>query len=118
VSTDEPVRIEILARENCESRGMAIAVVERVVRETGIPAEIEVVDVSSMAQAKEHGFLGSPTVRVGGRDVDQGGNSVTEVSLGDRVYRTGRGLAGWPEADWVRQAILLAAAGETTNGHH
>jgi len=115
---EEPVRIEILARKDCPSRGMAIAVVERVVEETGVPARIEVVDMTSEAQAQQRRFLGSPTVRVEGRDVDQRLNGPNEFTLGDRVYRTDRGLAGWPDAQWVREALLLAVAQTTTNGNH
>ena len=118
MSTDGPVRIEILARGDCDNRGMAISVVERAVEETGVPAEIEVVDVKSLAQAERLLFPGSPTVRVDGRDVDRQPNGDGDVSLGDRVYRTGRGLAGWPDEQWVRDAILLAVAGTTTNGNH
>lgn len=114
----EPVWIEILAREDCPSRGMAIAVVERVVAETGVSAHIEVVDVTSEEQAQERRFPGSPTVRVEGRDVDQWLNGRTEFTLADRVYRTDRGLAGWPDATWVREALLLAVAQTTTNGSH
>lgn len=114
MSTDGPVRIEILARTDCDSRGMAINVVERVVAEIGIPAEVEVIEVSTLAQAQELKFVGSPTVRVDGRDVDRR-PSDSDVSLADRVYRTGRGLAGWPDAEWVRESILLALAGTTAN---
>jgi len=116
LSADGPVRIEILARRDCDSRGMAISVVEHVVAETGVPAEVEVIDVETIAEAEKLRFLGSPTVRVAGRDVDRQPNG-EDVSLGDRVYRTGRGLAGWPDAQWVREAILLAAAGSSTNGN-
>ena len=115
--SDGPVWIEILAREDCPGRGMAIAVVEKVVAETGVPARIEVVDMTSEAQAKERRLPGSPTVRVEGRDVDQHHNGRTEFTLADRVYRTERGLAGWPDAEWVREALLLAVAQTTTNGH-
>jgi hypothetical protein len=41
------VLIEVIAREDCPNRGMALVVVERVVDETGIPAAIEVVEVAS-----------------------------------------------------------------------
>jgi hypothetical protein len=112
------VWIEILAREDCPSKGMAIAVVERVVAETGVPARIEVVDMTSEEQARERRFPGSPTVRVEGRDVDRQRNGRTEFTLADRVYRTDRGLAGWPDAAWVREALLLAVAQTTTNGNH
>ena len=97
---------------------MAIAVVEKVLAETGVPAEVEVVDMTSYEQARTRRFPGSPTVRVEGRDVDQRLNGRTEFTLGDRVYRTDRGLAGWPDAEWVREALLLAVAQTTTNGSH
>lgn len=117
---EEPVRIEILARTDCPSRGMAIAVVEKVVAETGVPAEIEVVDMASELEAQMHCFLGSPTVRVEGRDVDQNlnGHKPKEFTLDDRVYRTDRGLAGWPDERWVREAVLLAVGRFTSNGTH
>ena len=118
MSTDGPVRIEILARKDCDSLGMAVAVVDRVVAEMGVHAEIEVIDVASLAEAVSLRFLGSPTVRVDGRDVDKQPNGHASVTLDDRVYRTERGLAGWPDAEWVREAILLAVAGTTANGGH
>ncbi len=118
IASNEPVWIEILARDDCPSRGMAIAVVERVVAETGVSARIEVVEMISEEQARERRFPGSPTVRVEGRDVDQRLNGRTEFTLADRVYRTDRGLAGWPDAAWVREALLLAVAQTTTNGSH
>jgi hypothetical protein len=118
IASDEPVWIEILAREDCPGRGMAIAVVERAVAETGVHARIEVVDVTSEEQAYERRIPGSPTVRVEGRDVDQRLNGRAEFTLADRVYRTDRGLAGWPDGAWVREALLMAVAQTTTNGGH
>ncbi len=112
------VRIEILAREDCPNRGMAISVVERAVYDTGIPADIRVVTVSSEAQAEKQGLLGSPTVRVDGRDVDPGPNPHDAYTTDDRVYRTDRGIAGWPEPQWIRTALLRAVAQTTSNGTH
>ena len=97
---------------------MAIAVVEKVVAETGVPAEIEIIEISSQEQARTQRFLGSPTVRVDGRDVDQQPNGHKEFTLADRLYRTDRGLAGWPDAEWVREALLRAVARTTSNGTH
>lgn len=115
---DGSVRIEILARKDCDNRGMAVAVVERVLAETGVPAEVSMIDVSTLGEAKRLGFTGSPTVRVDGRDVDRRPAEATVVSLEDRVYRTSRGLAGWPDAEWIREEILLAVAATTSNGRH
>ncbi len=112
------VRVEILAREDCPNRGMAITVVERAVDDTGIPAEIEVIDVTSNEEAQEHRLLGSPTVLVDGRDVDPDAKPDVEFTYDDRVYRTGRGLAGWPDPEWIRDALLRAVARTTSNGTH
>jgi hypothetical protein len=111
------VRIEILAREDCPHRGMALVVVERVVDETGIPAEIELVDVESDSDAESYRVLGSPTVLVDGRDVDPEPIPVA-YSVDDRIYRTPRGPSGWPEPDWIRAALIRAVAQTTSNGVH
>jgi hypothetical protein len=111
------VQIEILAREDCPNRGMAITVVERVVDEMGVPADVKVIDVSSPAEAQKRLLLGSPTVRVDGQDVDPGPNPHDEFTTDDRVYRTDRGLIGWPEPHWVRAAVLRALGQTTSNGH-
>jgi hypothetical protein len=53
-------------------------------------------------------FLGSPTIRVRGEDVDPntaaGGNYV----LSCRLYRTDHGLAEQPDERWVRDALEQA----------
>ena len=115
--SDGSVRVEILAREDCPNRGMALVVVERVIDETGIPARIEVVDVDSDEDAENHLVLGSPTVLVDGRDVDPE-PLYSEYSSDDRIYKTHRGPCGWPEPEWIRDALLRAVAQTTSNGHH
>ncbi len=103
-----PVRVEILARKDCQCRGMARIVVERVIDELDIAAEVTVVEITSHAEAEQRGFLGSPTVRVNGLDVEPGTNGSREVTLGDRVYRSDQGLQGWPDSQWIRAALVVA----------
>jgi hypothetical protein len=97
---------------------MAITVVERVVDETGVPAEIEVVEIDSDEDAEELRVLGSPTVLVNGRDVDPQPTTLVTFSADDRIYRTDRGPCGWPEPEWIREALLRAVAQSTSNGTH
>lgn len=97
---------------------MAQVVVERVVDETGIPAEIEIVEVTSDEDAEHFRVLGSPTVFVDGRDVDPQPSSYGDFNIEDRIYRTDRGPCGWPEAEWIRDALLRAVAQTTRNGNH
>jgi hypothetical protein len=53
-------------------------------------------------------FLGSPTIRVDGRDVEPGAEERQEFVLSCRVYRTERGLAGQPDEAWIREALTGA----------
>ena len=96
---------------------MALVVVERVVDETGVPAVIEVVEMESDSDAEEHRALGSPTVLVDGRDVDPD-PTLWEYSADDRIYRSPRGPCGWPQAEWIREALLRAVAQTSANGAH
>ncbi|MDQ3381889.1 MAG: hypothetical protein M3546_16510 [Actinomycetota bacterium] len=87
---------------------MARIVVERVIDELDIAADVTVIEITSHAEAKKRGFLGSPTVRVNGLDVEPGTNGSREVNLGDRVYRSALGLQGWPDSQWIRAALVVA----------
>jgi hypothetical protein len=103
------VRVEILARRDCPSRDLAISLVDEAIFGTGVPARVEVIDVVTDVQAQRRRFLGSPTVRVDGRDVDPWAEGRTDYSLSCRIYRTERGLAGGPDESWIRAALLRAA---------
>jgi hypothetical protein len=106
-----PVRIEILARRDCANRGMAQLVVERAVTQSGIPVELHSVDVKTEADARRWRFLGSPSVRVDGLDVEPGAAGRRDYTLSDRVYRCGlAGVQGWPDELWIRSALLVASA--------
>ncbi len=112
-----PVRVEILARKDCDNRAMAVMVVERVAAEMGIPVALEEIDLTSEAQAKKRRFLGSPSVRVDGLDVEPGMGDSTDFTLGDRIYRSGdRGLQAWPDDRWIRAALIVAQASSNGNG--
>ena len=109
-STGEKIRVEVLAREDCPNRGMALVVVERALESSGVAAELRVVEVTSEAQAKRRRFLGSPSVLVGGVDVEPFARDRTDYTLASRVYRCGHGIQGWPEETWIRSALLMSAA--------
>ena len=59
--------------------------------------------VQTLEQAAEVGFLGSPTVRIDGRDpLAQGGE---QVALSCRVFSTPAGLAGSPTVEQLLEAL-------------
>lgn len=64
------MRIEILMSPGCGNGAKTQALVADVVRETAPGVEVETTLVATLEDAERLGFLGSPSVRVNGQDVD------------------------------------------------
>jgi len=96
--------VEVLYFDGCPNHGPAVALVERVAAELGLSPEIQLVKVPDADTAAQLRFLGSPTVRVGGRDVEPGAEERTDFVLSCRVFRSESGFGGEPDAEWVREA--------------
>ena len=103
--------VEILSFAGCPNYHGALELVERVSGEVGLDPEIRVLDVPDQDAAQRLRFLGSPTIRVGGRDVDPRAEERSDYALSCRVFRTETGIAGQPDARWVRDALLREARG-------
>jgi len=67
--------VEVLYFEGCPNHEGARGLVERVSRELGIESELRLVEVASDEEAWRLRFLGSPTIRVEGDDVDPRANA-------------------------------------------
>ena len=102
-------RVEILYFDGCPNHEPARELVEQVAAELGLHAEIELVEVADADAATRLRFLGSPSVRVDGRDVEPGADGRSDFALSCRVYRSERGVVGQPEADWSRDALSAAS---------
>lgn len=102
-------RVEILYFEGCPNHQAARALVEQVARELQVEPEIELVEVADPQAAVALGFLGSPTVRVNGRDVEPGAEARREFVLSCRVYRGESGFSGQPEERWIHDALIEAS---------
>jgi hypothetical protein len=102
-------RVEILYFEDCPNHEEARTLVERVAAELRIEPEIETVEVAAEA-AQRLRFLGSPSVRVEGRDVEPGADARTDYAFSCRVYRREGWFSAQPEALWVRDALAEAAS--------
>jgi hypothetical protein len=75
-----------------------------------VEPELRLVNVPDEEVAQRVRFLGSPTIRVAGRDVDPQAAERDEYLLSCRVYRTDHGFAGQPEERWVRDALAREAS--------
>jgi len=97
--------VEILYFEGCPNYEQTHALVMELAAELGLKPRIELVNVPDKPSAARRRFLGSPTVRVDGRDVEPGADERSEFVLACRVYRTEQGLAGRPDPRWIRDML-------------
>lgn len=98
------MRVELLYLDGCPSHERLLPVVRRIAQEAGAELTLRRIDTPEKAEAER--FLGSPTVRVDGRDVDPGAGDRTDYGLKCRLYRSDElGHSQVPPASWIRNAL-------------
>jgi hypothetical protein len=107
------VRIEVLYFDGCPNHEQLIEHLPRLLERRGLDAEIALRNVPDAEAAQRERFLGSPTVRVGGRDIDPGAGNRSDYGLKCRIYQTPNGLAGLPPDQWILDALVDHQENET-----
>jgi hypothetical protein len=97
--------IEILYFDGCPNHEGLEAHLRSLLAEAGIDAPITSHRIDSDEQAERQRFLGSPTVRVNGFDVDPTASDRSGYGLMCRVYVTADGVRGTPPDAWILDAL-------------
>lgn len=100
-----PALVEVLYFDGCPNHPHAQVLVERISTEVGVGVELKLVNVLDPDTAVRERFLGSPSIRVDGRDIELGAEARTDYVLACRVYRTETGTSGQPDERWLRDAL-------------
>lgn len=102
--------VELLCVDDCPGCERLRPALRRLAEEHG--AQLVERRVATAEDAVAQRFLGSPTVRVDGVDVEPGAGERTDYGLKCRLYRATGGDAQQPAAQWILQA--LASRSNTT----
>ena len=102
--------VEILYFDGCPNHEPARTLVEKVAAELRVEPELELVHVSDADAAARLRFLGSPTVRVNGVDIETGAETRGDFVFSCRVSRSEQGFSGQPAEEWLREALAKAAS--------
>jgi len=111
----EPL-VEVLRIADCPHADAAELLVEAVARRLEVDVELRRTVVETPRAAARLRFLGSPTIRVDGFDVEPGASMRCDYAFGCRLYRTASGAAGLPAAEWIGAAIAAAAGSRRRAG--
>jgi hypothetical protein len=102
------MRVSFLYYEECPSHDLALERLREVMAEEGISREVEVFKVETEDQARELRFVGSPTIRVDGQDIDPPIDS--RYGLTCRAYRLEDDrISPLPSKDMIRHALRSVA---------
>ncbi|GEL17001.1 hypothetical protein PA7_08380 [Pseudonocardia asaccharolytica DSM 44247 = NBRC 16224] len=93
--------VEMVHTEGCPHAADYLPRLRRLVADSGRTEPVRVRVVNDPDQARQERFLGSPTIRVDGRDVDPGADERRDSGLSCRLYAGPDGLRGTPPDEWV-----------------
>jgi len=94
--------------DGCPSHARLLPVLRALAGEYGL--ELTERCIEDAAQAERTRFIGSPSVRVNGVDVEPGAERRTDFAMSCRLYRSPDGQSGQPPEAWIRRALDRPAA--------
>ena len=99
------MKIQFLYFKGCPGHEPALSLLEQILLGKDMAVTIEKIEVTSPELAIQHRFLGSPSIRINGVDIE-GREEVLEYGLKCRIYQdTGLGI---PSETILRKALQEA----------
>ena len=105
------MKIEVLYFLGCPNHVPAAERVREALRDEGLTGEIVEIEVADPETAQRMKFLGSPSIRVDGLDIETEARSAKEFGLMCRTYAVNGRREGLPSSDMLRSAIRDANSG-------
>jgi hypothetical protein len=105
---EKTMKVEIFYFSGCPNHVPAVARVRDVLMQEAADADVVEVEVCDAVTARNIGFLGSPTIRINGQDVEVQARDAANVGLTCRTYMACGQLMGVPPVEWIRAAVKEA----------
>ena len=97
------MKIEILYLDGCPNYAPALVRLRAVLLREGLPAEISEIVVKDESAAQALRFIGSPTIRVDGLDIEPASRNVEDTGFACRRYP-----GGLPSEEMIHLALKEA----------
>ena len=97
------MKIEILYLDGCPNYAPALERLRAVLLREGLPAEISEIAVKDESESKALKFIGSPSIRVNGLDIEPESRNVEGTGFACRRYP-----GGLPSEEMIRLALKEA----------
>lgn len=109
------MKIEFLYFDGCPNHERAFELLQEVLKENAIQATIERIEIKDDEDAGRHKFIGSPTIRIDGIDVDTVSDDRPYAKT-CRVYVVDGKLSGLPTREMIENALWAAETAKFKHG--
>ena len=99
------MKVELYYFADCPSWQLAREHLEHALQLEQLSVQVEAILVADSADVQLKRFIGSPTIRIDGVDIEGSGAETQGYAYGCRVYAEGTRTAGWPSVKQVRRAL-------------
>ncbi|NOY78288.1 MAG: DUF2703 domain-containing protein [Calditrichaeota bacterium] len=109
------MKIDFLYNPKCPHTEETLQNLVTALKKNGWPAGIHSVQIKDLNQAKRAHFLGSPTIRINGHDLQENASPSERYSLDCRTFLIDGKPASVPTVDFLEEAIRKIV-GESDTG--
>ncbi len=99
------MKIELFYFDGCLAYQTALKYLREVIVEKQLDAGVEMIKIEDDEQALRTRFLGSPTIRINGRDIESSAEEIKDFSMRCRLYLEDDKVNEWPSKKMIRRAI-------------
>jgi mercuric ion transport protein len=99
------MKVEVLYFEGCPNHESTMERVREALRSENETADVQEIEVRTEGEAESMGFLGSPSIRINGLDIELDSRNLKSYGLSCRTYLAGAKRSGVPSSELIRLAI-------------
>lgn len=99
------MNVEVLFIAGCPHHKPAAELARQALQAVGLPMVVQEVEICTKEDADAWRFLGSPTIRVNGLDVEPEARMVRHFGVGCRSYRQDGHASGLPSMELIKVAL-------------
>jgi hypothetical protein len=100
------MKVEVLYFKGCPNHIPAMEIVREALNSLDRHDEIHEVEIRTQAEAEAIGFVGSPSIRINGSDIELWACTAKEFGLSCRTYVSGSHYGGVPSRELLRRSIM------------
>ena len=102
------MKIEVLYFQGCPNHAPTVHQVKRAMQSAQLDEPIHEIEVQNLEMAQQLQFLGSPSIRIGGLDIEPEARAATVFGYGCRTYTDAGQRTGTPPLNLIYQALIEA----------